>query len=69
MIHGERDASVTLNEAKELLKVPRFEDTKLEVIEGCGHTFGVTHPMQEATAPLERALRLTEQWFERTLLE
>lgn len=69
MVHGERDAAVTLNETKELLKVPRFEDTKLEVIEGCGHAFGVTHPMQTSTAALERALSLTEQWFKHTLLE
>jgi dienelactone hydrolase len=67
MVHGERDAAVTLNEAKELLTVARFEDTRLEVITGCGHAFGVTHPMRKTTASLERAVDLTVQWFERTL--
>ena len=67
MVHGERDASVTLKETRELLAVPRFEDTKLEVIENCGHTYGITHPMHKSTFSLEKALILTESWFERTL--
>lgn len=67
MVHGERDAAVTLNEAEELLRIPRFRETKLEVIKDCGHAYGVTHPMQKTTPPLKRAVCLTERWFDRTL--
>jgi uncharacterized protein len=67
MIHGDRDAAVTLRETRELLARPREAETRFEIIRGAGHTFNVTHPMAGPPAALERAAGLTEEWFKRTL--
>lgn len=67
MVHGERDAAVTLGEAGGLLKYPRKARFSFEVIEGCGHTFGVRHPMRSSTGEFEKALELTAEWFKNTV--
>jgi dienelactone hydrolase len=67
MVHGERDAAVTLTETQKLLEVPRQADRCLEVIRGCGHTFGVTHPLHQVPLALERAVALTVAWFRNRL--
>jgi len=67
MVHGERDAAVTLNEAKALLGTRDENATHLEIIRGCGHTFGVSHPMRDAPKTLERAIGLTIDWFRNSL--
>jgi dienelactone hydrolase len=67
MVHGERDAAVTLREARALLSAPRGAETRFEIIRGAGHAFNVTHPMRRPPAALERAVGLTLDWFARTL--
>ncbi len=67
MIHGERDAAVTLKETKRLLAAHRNGTVKLEVLKACGHTFGVRDPMHGTTRHLERAVELTERWLLDTL--
>ena len=67
MVHGERDAAVTLRETKALVAGPRGAEARLEIIHGAGHTFNVRHPMRRPTAALDRAARLTVEWFARTL--
>ncbi len=117
IVHGRRDAAVTLKEARGLIGVPGGDEARwlmvisgdgkggglpghpgdekargltrrhgeesapglngqtlrvekrFEIIEGCGHTFGVRHPMKRPPAGLERAAGLTVDWFERTLGE
>ena len=67
MVHGERDAAVTLRETKTLLAGARRSAARLEIIHGAGHAFNVTHPMRRPTAALDRAARLTTEWFAQTL--
>jgi dienelactone hydrolase len=67
MVHGERDAAVTLREARALLASPRGAEMRFEIVRGAGHAFNVTHPMRRPTAALERAVGLTLDWFARTL--
>lgn len=67
MVHGERDAAVTLTETKELLGIQGRETTRLEIIKGCGHTFGISHPMHAAPKTLEKAVGLTVDWFRNDL--
>ena len=67
VVHGERDAAVSISEAKAFFDLPARGERRLEVIRGCGHTFGVTHPMSGPTPALEKATALTIEWFARTL--
>ncbi|UCF04276.1 MAG: alpha/beta hydrolase [bacterium] len=68
MIHGDRDAAVTLRETLALATGARRGRYRLEVIEGCGHMFNVAHPVRRTSDELERAVGLTENWFRETLI-
>jgi len=68
MVHGERDAAVTLREARSLLAVPGNGLARLEIVRGAGHAFNVTHPMRRPPGALERAVGLSADWFVRTLI-
>ena len=67
MIHGERDAAVTVGEMRELYPDGLPRTARLEIIPGCSHTFGVKHPMEKPTVQLERAVALTEDWLHSSL--
>lgn len=67
IVHGEQDAAVSISEAKAFLGIPGKGERRLEPISGCGHTFGVTHPMSEPTHALDKAASLTVEWFASTL--
>jgi pimeloyl-ACP methyl ester carboxylesterase len=67
MIHGERDAAVTVGEMMQLYPEGLPDGRRLEIIQGCSHAFGVTHPMKRPTKALERAISLTEKWLGMTL--
>jgi uncharacterized protein len=69
MVHGERDAAVTLREARTLLAEPARAGARLEIVRGAGHTFNAAHPLRRPTSALERAAGLTADWFVRTLAE
>lgn len=68
VVHGERDAAVSISEANAFFDLPARGERRLEVIRGCGHTFGVTHPMSEPTTAIEKAASLTVEWFATTLV-
>lgn len=59
MIHGARDESVPLAEARELHSAFRPGLVELCVLEGANHTFGAVHPFVGATPSLDEALRAT----------
>ena len=68
VIHGRRDAAVTLLEAKKLIILPQPRKVKMEIIEGCGHTFGVRDGSGlPPTKGLKEALTLTIDWFRKTV--
>ncbi|MBU8923480.1 MAG: alpha/beta fold hydrolase [Bacteroidales bacterium] len=67
IVHGRRDAAVTLKEAEGLLLHPRAAEVKMEILEGCGHSFGAVHPMTEPADCLVEACCLSSEWFEKTL--
>ncbi len=66
MIHGERDAAVTVQEMRELYPGGPPDRARIEIIPGCSHTFGVRHPMERPTRPLVRAVDLTVDWLRST---
>jgi pimeloyl-ACP methyl ester carboxylesterase len=68
MVHGERDAAVTLRETRTVAAEPGKGETRLEIVRGAGHTFNVAHPMRRPTSALERAAGLSVDWFVRTLV-
>ncbi|MBN2184887.1 MAG: alpha/beta fold hydrolase [Candidatus Krumholzibacteriota bacterium] len=68
IIHGRQDAAVTLPEAKKLIGDPRPGRIKMEIIEGCGHTFGVRDGSgPPVTKGLNEALTHTIDWFRKTV--
>ncbi len=69
MIHGRRDAAVTVSEAERMLEPERAGRVVFEVLEDCGHTFGIRHPMRRVTRELEKAVGLTLEWFKDTLIQ
>jgi pimeloyl-ACP methyl ester carboxylesterase len=69
LIHGQRDAAVTVGEMRGLYGDRLPSSARLEIIPGCSHTFGVTHPMERPTRSLEHAISLTEAFLRSTLKE
>jgi pimeloyl-ACP methyl ester carboxylesterase len=69
VVHGERDAAVSVSEARELAAADRRAEVRLEIIPHCGHSFGVNHPMRCPTPTLEHAARTSIEWLRRTLME
>jgi uncharacterized protein len=67
IVHGEADASVPADEARELAGTN--SGAELEVIPGAGHTFEAVHPFAGSTPELDRALEVTGAHFRRHLLE
>ncbi len=66
LVHGSRDRSVPVSEAREVVR--RFGDRgSLVEIEATGHNFGSRHPGQEPGPALARALEVTSQFFAREL--
>ena len=67
VVHGERDAAVSISEADAFFERPSAAAKSFERIPGCGHVFGVTHPMEKPTPALERAVSVTVDWFAGTI--
>ena len=62
LVHGTRDRSVPVEEAREV--VGRFaERGRLIEIEATGHNFGARHPTAEPGPALQRALEATGEFF------
>jgi dienelactone hydrolase len=67
LVHGERDGAATLREAQAVAHAARPRMARLEIVRGASHTFNARHPMSRPTPALDRAVRLTSEWFTRTL--
>lgn len=65
VVQGEVDRDVTMEDARALFgAAPR---ASLSVIPEGDHVFGARHPLERIGPILEQVLRLTGEWFERTL--
>ena len=65
VVHGAEDPTVPFAEARELVRTG--PSTRLELVEGSGHTFEAVHPFEGATAGLESAIRATLGHFRSSL--
>jgi dienelactone hydrolase len=62
IVHGDQDDSVDPADGHALFDAAG-ENAELYLIEGAGHTFGVTHPYRGATDELRAAAGATLEWF------
>ncbi len=62
VVHGTDDTSVPPDDARRLAAATG--ETRLELIEGAGHTFEVGHPFEGPSPELERVLELTTAHFQ-----
>ncbi len=67
VIHGEKDESVPVNEARSIFQELHLARTRLEIIPKAGHTYGCVHPFEGPTPELKKALSLSYEWFENFL--
>ena len=51
IIHGTKDPAVGIEEAKLILN--RVPNTKMEIIQDSGHTFGAVHPAEKSKLPID----------------
>jgi uncharacterized protein len=65
VLHGSGDESVPVQDAAELCA--RARDAQILVVEGAGHTFGVTHPWSGSTPAFDHVADATVEWFARHL--
>ncbi len=63
VIHGEKDETVPTAEAHQIFKELHLSRSRLEIIEGATHTYGVKHPFEGPTPEFKKALALTQEWF------
>jgi dipeptidyl aminopeptidase/acylaminoacyl peptidase len=64
VIHGSEDEAVPTEEASRL-HAAAGADAELVIIEGAGHTFGVSHPFPGTNPWLEEVISLTAAHFQR----
>lgn len=63
IVHGDADASVPVDEGRELFEAAG-ENTELLVVEGADHGFNGKHPYAGATPELRVAADATLEWFD-----
>lgn len=65
VVHGTADGSVPFTAAEHIAAALPTGQGTLAAIEGAGHTFGATHPMDEDPADFKRAVEATLQHLAR----
>jgi dienelactone hydrolase len=65
IIHGEADATVSVDDAHVLADAA--PDARLLIMEGVSHTFDITHPMRASSPALDLAVSETTEWMRREL--
>ncbi len=63
IIHAEKDESVPVREAREIFDHSNQLRSRLEIVQGSGHTFGCVHPFEGPAPDLKKVLSLTKDWF------
>lgn len=66
IVHGERDPTVDVKEARALLAASGGR-AELEIVPGAGHTFDTVHPWQGPTPGFTEAANASLAWFGRHL--
>ena len=66
VVHGERDTSVSPDDARRLFDASG-ENTELLLVEDADHTFGAVHPYAGAPPTLQTAAHATLEWFDQWL--
>lgn len=66
-IHGDSDETVSHNESETIHDNCSAYVKRLELVEGAGHTFGISHPFNFPTDEYQTACLLTENWFDNYL--
>ena len=67
IVHGENDLAVKAEEGKMLYKWSDKNKTEFVLIPKTGHTFDVTHPMQNVPHAFEQVITITGKFFEQNL--
>lgn len=67
VIHGEKDESVPVSEARSIFQELHLSRTRLEIIPNATHTYGCVHPFDGPTPELKKAFALTHEWFDNFL--
>ena len=67
LLHGEADASVPPDEARLLIQAAARHPPRVMLMEGSGHTFGATHPLETVTPDLAIVIDETTKWLGRYL--
>jgi dienelactone hydrolase len=63
LVHGTADDTVSYLEAEALNAASGSSSTRLMLIDGAGHTFGITHPWQGDTLHFREVADATLAWF------
>ncbi len=64
-IAGKEDESVPYHDSEMLFRKSPAEEKEIRLINGAGHTFGISHPFEEEDFPetFAEVIDLTEGWF------
>lgn len=64
-IAGKEDESVPYHDSEKLFRKSPADEKEIRLINGAGHTFGVSHPFEEEDfpEPFAEVIDLTEGWF------
>ena len=65
IVHGKEDMTVKPRESEELAKSYDGKNLFYNIIESTGHTFGIEHPMEKTTSPLEKAIEITNYYLKK----
>ncbi|HET7042666.1 MAG TPA: alpha/beta fold hydrolase, partial [Gemmatimonadales bacterium] len=63
LLHGEEDESVPVSDSERLFAASGKRSTEFKVVNGAGHTFGASHPLEGISEPLDLVMRATLDWF------
>lgn len=67
IIHGYNDESVPFQDAQNLFDASSKSITRLEIIHGGTHTFGITHPFTGSNPGFDSVINKTTEWFRKYL--
>lgn len=66
-VHGDSDETVPHSESEEIHEKCKAYVKRLEILEDCSHTYGITHPFKNPTEQYSIACIMVENWFDNYL--